>query len=162
MSNGISMERVEAIVDSYGCQRSNLIAIMQDIQAENKYLSPAILEKIAETLDIGVAKVYSVATFYENFSLEAKGKYIIKVCDGTACHVRKSQPIYDAIREHLKLQGKQKTGKEKANPIIAGTSGAELKVWHEKPIPAAYSTIDTDLALDNLENDMTLADLQDL
>ena len=60
------------------------------------------------------------------------------------------------------LQDKQKTGKEKANPIIAGTSGAELKVWHEKPIPAAYSTIDTDLALDNLENDMTLADLQDL
>ena len=60
------------------------------------------------------------------------------------------------------LQGKQKTGKEKANPSIAGTSGAELKVWHEKPIPAAYSTIDTDLALDNLENDMTLADLQDL
>ena len=60
------------------------------------------------------------------------------------------------------LQGKQKTGKEKANPIIAGTSGAELKVWHEKPIPAAYSTIDTDLALDNLENDMTMADLQDL
>lgn len=60
------------------------------------------------------------------------------------------------------LQGKQKAGKEKANPIIAGTSGAELKVWHEKPIPEAYSTIDTDLALDNLENDMTLADLQDL
>ena len=60
------------------------------------------------------------------------------------------------------LQGKQKTGKAKANPIIAGTSGPELKVWHEKPIPKAYSTIDTDLALENLENDMTLADLQDL
>ena len=112
MSPGISMERVEAIIDSYGCQRSNLIAIMQDIQAEYKYLSVAVLEKIAEKLDIGVAKVYSVATFYENFSLEAKGKYIIKVCDGTACHVRKSQPIYDAIREHLKLQGKQKTSED--------------------------------------------------
>ena len=60
------------------------------------------------------------------------------------------------------IQGKARTGKKKANPIIAETSGAELKVWHEKPIPAAYSTIDTDLALDNLENDMTLADLQDL
>ena len=56
-----------------------------------------------------MAKVYSVATFYENFSLEAKGKYIIKVCDGTACHVRKSQPIYTAIREYLELEGKQKT-----------------------------------------------------
>jgi hypothetical protein len=60
------------------------------------------------------------------------------------------------------IQGKAKSGKKKANPIIAGTMGAELKVWHEKPIPAAYSTIDTDLALDNLENDMTMADLQDL
>lgn len=104
-----SMDRVGAIVDSYDCQRSNVIAIMQDIQAEYKYLSPEALELIAGKLNIGVAKVYSVATFYENFSLEAKGKYIIKVCDGTACHVRKSEPIYHAIREHLGLQGKQKT-----------------------------------------------------
>ena len=109
MSNGISMGRVEEIIDSYGCQRHHLIAIMQDIQAEYKYLSPEVLERIAQKLDIGVAKVYSVATFYENFSLEAKGKYIIKVCDGTACHVRKSQPIYNAIREYLGLEGKQKT-----------------------------------------------------
>ena len=77
MSNGISMDRVEEIIDSYGCQRHHLIAIMQDIQAEYKYLSPEVLERIAQKLDIGVAKVYSVATFYENFSLEAKGKYII-------------------------------------------------------------------------------------
>ena len=109
MSIGISMARVDEIIDSYGAQRHQLIAIMQDIQAEYKYLSPEVLERIAEKLNIGVAKVYSVATFYENFSLEAKGKYIIKVCDGTACHVRKSQPIYNAIREYLNLQGKQKT-----------------------------------------------------
>ena len=109
MSIGISMDRVDQIIDSYGCQRHHLIAIMQDIQAEYKYLSPEVLERIAEKLDVGVAKVYSVATFYENFSLEAKGKYIIKVCDGTACHVRKSQPIYTAIREYLELEGKQKT-----------------------------------------------------
>ncbi len=109
MSTGISMDRVDQIIDSYGCQRPHLIAIMQDIQAEYKYLSPEVLERIAEKLDVGVAKVYSVATFYENFSLEAKGKYIIKVCDGTACHVRKSQPIYTAIREYLELEGKQKT-----------------------------------------------------
>ena len=68
-----------------------------------------VAKLIAKKLNIGVAKVYSVATFYENFSLEAKGKYIIKVCDGTACHVRKSQPIFDAIRSHLQLEGKQKT-----------------------------------------------------
>ena len=109
MANRISMERVTEIIDFYDCQVSNMIAILQDVQAEYKYLSPEVLELIAEKLNIGVAKVYSVATFYENFSLEAKGKYIIKVCDGTACHVRKSQPIFDAIRSHLHLEGKQKT-----------------------------------------------------
>ena len=61
------------------------------------------------------------------------------------------------------IQGKAKTGKKKVPPIIAGTMGAELKVYHEKPIPEnAYSTIDTDLARDNLENDIPFADLQDL
>ena len=58
---------------------------------------------------IPISRVYSVATFYENFSLEAKGEHIIKVCTGTACHVRKSEPIYNALREELKLTGKKKT-----------------------------------------------------
>ena len=101
MANRISLERVEEIVNFYECEVSNIIAILQDVQAEYKYLSEEVLEFIAKKLDVGVAKVYSVATFYENFSLEAKGKYIIKMCDGTACHVRKSQPIYDAIKENL-------------------------------------------------------------
>jgi len=109
MYNSSSMQRVEEIVDFYGGEQKNLIAIMQDVQTECKYLSTEALELIAKKLGIGVAKVYSVATFYENFSLEAKGKYIIKVCSGTACHVRKSEPIYNAIREHLGLKGKQKT-----------------------------------------------------
>lgn len=106
------LQRVEKIIDSYGCKRESIIAIMQDIQGEFKYLSSDTLELIAKKLDIGVAKVYSVATFYENFSLEAKGKYIVKVCNGTACHVRKSQPIYDALHEHLGLTGKQKTSED--------------------------------------------------
>ena len=60
------------------------------------------------------------------------------------------------------IQGKAKTGNKKADSIIAGTMGADLKVWHEKPIPKAYRQIDTDLARDNLENDIPYADLQDL
>ena len=60
------------------------------------------------------------------------------------------------------LQGKDKSGKKKVNPIIAGTMGAELKVWHEKSIPDTYGVIDNDLARDNLENDIPLADLQDI
>ena len=60
------------------------------------------------------------------------------------------------------LQGKAKSGKKKANPIIAETAGADLKVWHEKPISKAHGIIDNDLARDNLENDIPFADLQDL
>lgn len=106
---GIELSRAAEIIESYGCEQSNLIAIMQEIQAEYKYLSEEALTLVAEKLGISTAKVYGVATFYENFSLEAKGKHIIKVCAGTACHVRKSGPIYDAIYEYLGLSGKKKT-----------------------------------------------------
>ncbi|MCR5826683.1 MAG: NAD(P)H-dependent oxidoreductase subunit E [Oscillospiraceae bacterium] len=112
MGKQSALQRVEEIIEGYGCRRENLIAMMQDIQNEYKYLSTEALELIADKLNIGVAKVYSVATFYENFSLEAKGRYIVKVCCGTACHVRKSQPIYDGLREYLDLHGKQKTSSD--------------------------------------------------
>ena len=97
------------IIDTHGRDPASLIAILQDVQAENSYLSQENLELIAAELNLGIAKVFGVATFFENFSLEAKGKHIVKVCNGTACHVRKSQPIYDAVHKHLKLSGKQKT-----------------------------------------------------
>ena len=61
------------------------------------------------------------------------------------------------------IQGRVKSGKKKANPIISGTSGAEQKVYHtEKPISKAYPVLDTDLARDNLENDIPAADLKDI
>ena len=102
-------EKTISIVQSHGCSTSNLIAILQDIQAACSYLSEESLTVVAEMLDVSVSSVYSVATIYENFSLEPKGRHIIKVCAGTACHVRKSGPIYDAIREYLGLEGKRKT-----------------------------------------------------
>ena len=101
--------RAEEIIESYGCNQANLIAILQEIQGEFNYLSEEALTLVAQKLGVSTAKVYSVATFYENFSLEAKGRHIIKVCAGTACHVRKSGPIYDAIRDYLGLSGKKKT-----------------------------------------------------
>jgi len=101
--------RAREIIEAHNCEQRHLIAIMQEIQNEYNYLSEENLTLIAEMLGISTAKVYSVATFYENFSLEPKGKHIIKVCAGTACHVRKSGPIYDAIYEYLNLSGKKKT-----------------------------------------------------
>lgn len=103
------LARVREIVTAYDVNPANLIAILQEIQADAKYLSEEALTLVAQLLGVSTAKVYSVATFYENFSLESKGRHIIKVCAGTACHVRKSQPIYDAIASYLGLTGKKKT-----------------------------------------------------
>ena len=75
---------VREIVTQHGSRQSELIAILQEIQNEYKYLSEGALVTVAEMLHVSPAHVYSVATFYENFSLEAKGKHIIKVCAGTA------------------------------------------------------------------------------
>ena len=105
-------EKTISIVQSYGCSTSNLIAILQDIQAACSYLSEESLTVVAEMLGVSVSSVYSVATFYDNFSLEPKGRHIIKVCAGTACHVRKSGPIYDAIHEYLGLNDKRKTSSD--------------------------------------------------
>ena len=105
-------EKTISIVQSHGCSTSNLIAILQDIQAACSYLSEESLTVVAEMLGVSVSSGYSVATFYENFSLEPKGRHIIKVCAGTACHVRKSGPIYDAIHEYLGLNDKRKTSSD--------------------------------------------------
>ena len=80
----------DQIVDNHECKRENLIGMMQDVQEHYKYLPPEVLVHLAGRLHISPGKVYSVATFYDRFSLEAKGKYILRVCDGTACHVRKT------------------------------------------------------------------------
>lgn len=102
-------ERTAAIVRAHDCDSARLIAILQEIQATENYLSQENMTLVADMLHISVSRVYSVATFYENFSLEPKGRHIIKVCDGTACHVRKSGPIYDAIHDYLALDGKRRT-----------------------------------------------------
>ena len=106
-------ESCDAVVDQilahYEHQPSALIAVMQDVQAQYRYLPAEAIEQIAEGLGISVAKAYSEATFYENFSLEAKGKHIIRICDGTACHVRRSIPILEALRRELGVSEKKKT-----------------------------------------------------
>ena len=120
-------ERTAGIVQAHGCDSAQLIAILQDIQAAENYLSEANMTLVADMLHISVSRVYSVATFYENFSLEPKGKHIIKVCDGTACHVRKSGPIYDAIHEYLGLEGKRP-------PPTACSRWRRWRVW----VPAVW------------------------
>ncbi|MHB8063693.1 MAG: complex I 24 kDa subunit family protein [Ruminiclostridium sp.] len=100
---------VDGILNKYDNNKSYLIAGLQEIQNEYKYLPEEVLEYVAQKLGINLSKIFSVATFYENFSLIPKGKYIIKVCDGTACHVRKSIPILTAMRKELVLSESKHT-----------------------------------------------------
>lgn len=89
---------LDEILASHDYSQTAVIAIMQDIQKVYRYLPEEMLCYIAKELHLSEAKVYGVATFYENFSLEPKGRYVIKVCDGTACHVRKSTDILNEIQ----------------------------------------------------------------
>lgn len=107
MSVESSYENIDRILLKYENKKSALIAVLQEIQNEYKYLPQEVLDYLSKKMDITPSKIFSVATFYENFSLEPKGKYIIKICDGTACHVRKSIPILNALRKELGLSDKK-------------------------------------------------------
>ena len=96
-------DTADEIIAIHGADQSSIIPIIQDIQTEFRYLPGELLSYVAEKIGITEAKAYSVATFYENFSFEPKGKYVIKVCDGTACHVRKSIPILERLYSVLGL-----------------------------------------------------------
>lgn len=105
-------QRVQEIIEECGAKKSSLIPILQKVQEEYRYLPQEILAFIATVLDVPPATVFGVATFYAQFSLEPKGKYIIRVCDGTACHVRGNKTIIDAIRNKLKLKPGEKTTRD--------------------------------------------------
>lgn len=109
MEQKIDFKILDEAINEYGNQEKSLIAILQKAQEFYRYLPQEIFPYLAEKLNIPEARIYGVATFYENFSLERKGKYVVKVCDGTACHVRKSIPILEALRKELGLSEQKKT-----------------------------------------------------
>ena len=100
---------IDEILNELGNEPSSIITILQSVQEYYRYIPREVFPYLAEKVGISQAKIYSDATFYENFSLEPKGKYIIKVCDGTACHVRKSIPILDRLRKELDLSNSKGT-----------------------------------------------------
>ena len=97
------------ILEQFEYDRTKLIKILHLVQEEYRYLPEEILTYIATALRIPPAEVYGVATFYAHFALEPKGKYVIKLCNGTACHVKGSMPIYQAVKDYLQLPESQDT-----------------------------------------------------
>ena len=103
------MMRVKKVLDDYERKATKLIPILQHVQEIYSYLPEDVMEFIAGELKISAGQVFGAATFYAHFTLEPKGKYVIKVCDGTACHVRKSTDIIRTLQSELKLDGKKHT-----------------------------------------------------
>ena len=111
MSQSIAakFDRACNIIDKYERNPNKLIAILQEMQEEYKYLPEEIMTFVSTALGISPSAVYGVATFYSHFTLEPKGKHVIKICDGTACHVKKSEDILKALEKQLGLGKKRKT-----------------------------------------------------
>lgn len=96
---------LEQILDRHGRDPANIIAILQDIQAEVNWLPEEDLCYVCDELQIPPSKMMALATFYKAFSLQPRGKHIVQVCQGTACHVRGAVRILDAIERELGIQG---------------------------------------------------------
>ena len=96
---------VDEIINSLGAEKSHLIAILQKVQETFRYLPEDAMTYIGTKIaGLSPATVYGVATFYSQFSLDPKGKYEVRVCDGTACHVRGSMPVLNAVRAKLNIK----------------------------------------------------------
>jgi NADH-quinone oxidoreductase subunit E len=107
---GIEAATLEEILDRHERAPSSIIAVLQDVQDEVNYLPEGALRYVAESLDIPVAKVFSLATFYRAFSLEPRGEHIVQVCTGTACHVRGAVKIIDVLEREMDIRAGETSG----------------------------------------------------
>jgi len=106
-------EQVTGILDRHDRDRHNLVAILQEVQEVYSCLPEDIMAYIAAALGITTGEVFGVATFYSHFTLTPKGKYVIKVCDGTACHVKNSTELIKLLQDELNLSESKNTSDDK-------------------------------------------------
>lgn len=108
-SEKIDLSKLKDAIDKHGRVAESLVPILQECQEIYRYLPEEAMEYIAVQLGMTAVQVFGAATFYAHFTLSPKGKYVIKVCDGTACHVRKSTDIIKTIEQELGLDAKKRT-----------------------------------------------------
>jgi len=103
---------INRIVDQHGRRPSRLVPILQEVQQEFRYLPREALSLVADRLNVAPARVFGVATFYAHFAIKPKGRHLVRLCDGTACHVKDSVPILEAIRKKLGVDAKNPTSSD--------------------------------------------------
>jgi NADH-quinone oxidoreductase subunit E len=106
---GRKFVKVCNILDRHERKPSRLVPILQAVQEEYRYLPQEVLTFVATALDVSTARVYGVATFYSHFAIQPKGKHLVRLCDGTACHVKDSIPILRAIQKRLGVDDQRPT-----------------------------------------------------
>jgi len=105
-----SSSGIQEILEGYPhAQRDSLIPLLQDVQEKQGYLSRESVEAVGKALDIPVSKIYGVATFYNQFRFTPQGRFHIQVCRGTACHVKGSLAVLDALKRDLKVEAGETT-----------------------------------------------------
>jgi NADH:ubiquinone oxidoreductase subunit E len=109
-SNGdVDVTLMDEVFEKYAGQQGALIPILQSAQARYGYLPAEVLKLIAGQLDMSLGKIYGVATFYAQFYLERRGKHVLKLCDGTACHVKGTPVLMTAIEDAFDIHPGQTT-----------------------------------------------------
>src|SRR4030066_728238 len=119
---------VEAIIEGYQHDKGQLVAILQEIQSEYLYLKKEPLQELSEIMGLPVSQIYSVATFFRAFSLKPRGRHLINVCTGTACHVRGATKILEKMERDLEINRGETTKNlrstlETMNCVGAGALG---------------------------------------
>jgi NADH:ubiquinone oxidoreductase subunit E len=100
----INWNQIDDIINRYGNDKEALLMIMQDISDVYHFVPPEVVPVLAEKLGLRKSQIFSVATFYKTISLVPRGKFIVHVCTGTACHVRGAEKVMDALKADLKTQ----------------------------------------------------------
>jgi len=129
-------DRLSEILKKYGKDKSQLVSILQDIQSEYNYLPREALEKLSKKMDIPQSQVYSMATFFRAFSLKKRGKHIVSVCLGTACHVRGAELIVESLERQMGVSRGQTTQDlnftlESVNCMGCCATGPVVKIGEE-------------------------------
>jgi NADH-quinone oxidoreductase subunit E len=109
MAPPVDLKATDEILSRYPADARHLISVMQDVQLAYRYLPREALEKVSSALNVPLAKVYGVATFYKAFSLTPRGEKILRVCTGTACHIRGAPLLLNELEKRLKIKPGQTT-----------------------------------------------------
>jgi NADH-quinone oxidoreductase subunit E len=105
----MSIDRVDRIIDKYGCEKGVLIQLLLEIQRELNWIPPEAIHRINKRLKIPVSEIYRVASFYTALSLKPRGRHLVRVCSGTACYVRGGPRILDSVERTLKISAGETT-----------------------------------------------------